>query len=66
MHIIKTDRNTNCFKYVTIYKTSCSWCTGLWAADGGRGGAAQEEVGSEQKRVKGQGERAVARKMAVM
>ena len=37
---MKTDRNTNCFKYVTIYKTSCSWCTGLWAADGGRGGAA--------------------------
>ena len=47
---MKTDRNTNCFKYVTIYKTSCSWCTravGGWWRKGwgcpGRGGLWAEE-----------------------
>lgn len=47
---MKIDRNTNCFKYVTIYKTSCSWCTrtvGGWWRKGwgcpGRGGLWAEQ-----------------------
>ena len=52
---MKTDRNTNCFKYITVYKTSCSWYTGLWVGDGGKGGADEEEVALSRRELKNHG-----------
>lgn len=51
MHITKRDRNTNCFEYIAICKTSCSWYAravrGYWR----RGGVGLQEESFEQKGV---------------
>lgn len=51
MHIMKRDRNTNCFEYIATYKTSCSWYTRVVEGCWRRGGVGQEEVSFEQKGV---------------